>query len=91
MNPAYVEWVLMVKDGEEKLVHPGNVESHENAGWTRKYAPAEPTGEQSGAPSKTTSLSLPELTDAILADVETKKLAKKAKAEAKKAKAESVE
>lgn len=35
INPAYVEWVTMVKDGEEKPVHPGNVAAHEQAGWVR--------------------------------------------------------
>ncbi len=35
-NPAYVKWVEMTKGGEEKLVHPGNVKAHENAGWARK-------------------------------------------------------
>lgn len=29
-------WILMVKDEEEKLVHPGNVENHKRAGWAVK-------------------------------------------------------
>ncbi len=37
-NPAYVEWVVMTKDGEEKLVHPGNVKAHETVGWVRKVS-----------------------------------------------------
>ncbi len=41
-NPAYVEWVVMTKDGEEKLVHPGNVKAHENVGWVLK-TPVEQT------------------------------------------------
>lgn len=35
-NPAYVNWVTMVKGGKEKLVHPGNVVNHEQFGWVRK-------------------------------------------------------
>jgi hypothetical protein len=26
-------WILMVKGDEQKLVHPGNVDNHERAGW----------------------------------------------------------
>jgi hypothetical protein len=28
------DWIRMIKDEEEKLVHPKNVKNHENAGWT---------------------------------------------------------
>lgn len=34
------EWILMVKDGEEKLVHPGNVDNHERFGWKYVQSPA---------------------------------------------------
>jgi hypothetical protein len=27
------EWIAMVKDGEEKMVHPANVDNHKRAGW----------------------------------------------------------
>ena len=29
------QWIKMTKGGEEKLVHPGNVENHERFGWVR--------------------------------------------------------
>lgn len=29
------DWILMKKGEEEKPVHPGNVENHIRAGWTR--------------------------------------------------------
>ena len=41
------DWIKMVKAGEEKSVHPGNVENHRRMGWLivsvdpRREAPAE--------------------------------------------------
>lgn len=55
-NPAYVQWVEMVKDGEEKLVHPGNVQNHLKAGWVLRYPPA---------PVPEPALSLPDLVTLI--------------------------
>lgn len=33
-------WVLMTRDDEQKLVHPGNVKNHINAGWRLPDDPA---------------------------------------------------
>lgn len=101
VNPAYVKWVEMIKDGETKLVHPGNVENHERAGWVRKYLAAAEAPVDDKAYQ---SISLPELTEKIV-ELESKEdipptepedpkaAEKKAKAEAKaaakKAKAEA--
>ncbi len=49
-NPAYVEWVVMTKDGEEKLVHPGNVKAHENVGWVRKVSAEQSVSVETPAP-----------------------------------------
>ena len=40
------EWILMTKDGEEKLVHPGNVANHERFGWERAQATEDKPVEQ---------------------------------------------
>jgi len=48
-NPAYVKWVEMVKDGEEKLVHPGNVKAHEDAGWALKVLADQPVAVETPA------------------------------------------
>lgn len=57
-NPAYVQWITMVKDGTEKPVHPGNVVNHERFGWKRKdpVVTTEPA----------TGLSLPELAETLI-------------------------
>lgn len=61
-NPSYVNWVIMTKGTEEKFVHPGNVENHERAGWVRKEPPAAELEVQPAYQS----LTLPELTDALV-------------------------
>lgn len=81
-NPAYVEWVTMIKGDQEKPVHPANVKNHENVGWVRKAPPAPEESEESAAYQE---LTLPELTDAIVSDAEAKKASLKAEVEAKKA------
>ncbi|TRZ48834.1 hypothetical protein D4S03_09165 [bacterium] len=35
-------WILMIKDGEEKFVAPGNMGNHERAGWVVASPPASP-------------------------------------------------
>lgn len=52
-SSAYVQWVEMVKSGESKLVHPGNVVNHERFGWVRKVPVVSTVAD--------TALSLPEL------------------------------
>jgi hypothetical protein len=58
-NPAYVNWVVMVKGDQEKSVHPGNVENHERAGWVRKEPAAAVEADMNPAYQ---SLTLTELT-----------------------------
>ncbi|RPI95371.1 MAG: hypothetical protein EHM40_03215 [Chloroflexi bacterium] len=55
-NPAYVKWVEMTKDGEEKPVHPGNVKAHENAGWARKVPIDQPVAVETPAPEQPTAV-----------------------------------
>jgi len=61
-NPAFVNWVIMVKGAEEKPVHPGNVENHERTGWVRK----EPSAAEPKIQPAYQSLTLPELTEALV-------------------------
>lgn len=43
------DWILMIKGDEQKLVHPGNVQNHINAGWQIPDAPVRPEAAEEAA------------------------------------------
>ncbi len=85
MNEAYVKWVWMVKGGEEKLVHPGNVENHERAGWTVKYPPTPAAVDVIDEPSVAAEPAAPSVAVETEPPADPKAAEKKAKADAKAA------
>lgn len=53
--------ILMVKDGEQKPVHPGNVANHLRAGWQLAEAPA---SEETASPTAEEIAAVEDETDA---------------------------
>ncbi len=76
-NPAFTEWVVMTKDGEDKLVHPGNVKAHENVGWVRKTPVEQTVSVETPAPES------PAIVEPKVPEKKTKGAGRKTKAEEK--------